>query len=284
MLFVGLVVAVGVNDSIAQDAETVDQPTSFTVESPRALSQAVLMLIERYGNVITYEDAPLVYGGDLQDLTNERHADLSYLKKPGAVREIVPFDETLTVHLPALSAMKDPENVAAVIEQMLKDHAIHNQGGRFRLQQTEGVFHIVPVGVRDVRGEWVSHRSLLEARISVPAGERSGPAMLDAICQAVSEATHTHVVVGYLPLNTLAPYRGVLAAQDEPARSVLLRVLAGSQRRFTWLLDYLPQMQQYSLSIILVPDRTAPSGPEPAPAVGPHRTSSAAVVPTDPGR
>jgi hypothetical protein len=248
------------------------------VESPRALSQAVLTLIETYGYLITYEDAPLTYSGDLQDVTNERHADLSYLKKPGAVREIIPLSETLTVPLLPPGAMNDPKNITAMIEQMLKEHAARNQGGRFRLQQTDGYFHIVPSEVRDSRGEWVSQASILEAKISIPKGERSGPVMLDTICKAISDATHTNVGVGHIPMNALEPYRSLLVAQDEPARNVLLRMLSGANRRFTWMLDYLPGMQQYSLSIVLVPDRAPP----PAPATPPSTSSPFEVPPDQP--
>jgi hypothetical protein len=258
------------NDGTAHGAEAPREATSFTVESPRALSEAVLILIQRYGYVITYEDAPLAYTGDLQDLTSERHGDLSYLKKRGAVRETVPLSETLTVNLPAPSDMNDPKNVAAVIEQMLMDHANHNQGGHFRLQQTEGYFHIVPSEVRDSHGEWVSHGSILEANISMPELEGPGAVLLDAICAAVGNATHTQVVVGSIPNNVLIPYRGVVSARSEPARVVLLRMLKDTERRLTWMLEYDASRGQYILSIVLVPDRAAPAAPS-------QSTPSAAV-------
>jgi hypothetical protein len=270
------------NDDTAHGAEPTNQATSFTVESPRALSQAVLMLIQRYGYVITYEDAPLTYTGDFHDYTSEIHSDLSYLKKSGTVREIAPTRETLTLNLMSSGAMSDPNNMASVIEQILKEHAVLNRGGRFRLQQTEGVFHIVPTEVRDARGEWVSHGSLLNAAITIPEIEGPSAMLLDAICAAVSKATHTHVLVGHVPMNAVADYRGVLAANGEPARNVLLRMLNGTERKFSWMLDYAPAMQQYYLSIVLVPDRAVPAAP--VRTVPPESTSSVAVVPWNPGR
>jgi hypothetical protein len=148
------------------------------------------------------------------------------------------------------------------------------------LQQTEGVFHIVPAEVRDSQGKWVAHESILDAKISVPELEGPGAVLLDAICTAVSDATHTHVVLGHVPMNALADYRGVLAANDEPARSVLLRMLNGTHRRFSWLLEYDAGMPEYILGIVLVPDRAGVA----APAAPPQSTSTAVGVPPDPGR
>jgi hypothetical protein len=258
-LFLNLVPVL--KDGMAHSADAADQAKSFTVESPRAPSEAVLLLIQRYGYVITYEDAPLAYSGDLQDLTSERHADLSYLKKPGAVREIVPHSETLTVNLPAPRDMSDPSNMAAVLEQMLETHEMSHQGGRFRLQQTEGVFHIVPTDVRDSHGKWVAHESILEAKISVAKLEGPVAILLVTICAAVSDATRTHVVLGHVPMDAPADYRGVLAANDEPARSVLLRMLNGTHRRLSWLLEYDAGMPEYIPGIILVPDRAGVAAP-----------------------
>jgi hypothetical protein len=243
----------------AADAEPADQATSFTVDGPRALSQAVLILIQQYGYAVTYEDAPLTYSDDLQDMTTQHHADLSYLKKPGAVREIAPVGETFTVHLPPPNSMNDPTDVAAVLRRMLKEHAASARGGRFRVLQADGVFHIVPTDVRDIHGEWVSHGSLLETKISVPEMRRSGAQMLDVICKAVSAATQSQIVVGAIPLNAFASVQGVWSAKDEAAREFLWRVLNSGDRKYTWELDYDPAMHHYFLSVILVRERPSPA-------------------------
>jgi hypothetical protein len=238
------------------------------------------MLTERYGYVITYEDAPLTYKEDLQDLTLERHADLSYLKKPGTVRELVPMSEALTIKPMPASAMNDPKNMLAVIDQMLKDHEVSNRGGRFHLQQTDGVFHIVPSEVRDSSGQWVLHAPVLDTKITLPELERSGPATLEAICKAVSDATHIPVGVGHIPINALASYHGVLAARDEPARNVLMRMLNGTGHRLTWLLEYDAGTQRYYLGVMQVPDRPSSTVPSPTTTTQPGvETKAAAKAP-----
>jgi hypothetical protein len=240
------------------DPAPADQTASFSVDGPRALSQAVLTLIQQYGYAVTYEDAPLTYGGDLQDMTSQTHVELSYLKKPGAVREIAPVGETFTVQLPPPTSMADPKEVAALLDRILKEHATSARGGRFRVQKEDGAFHIVPTEVRDIHGKWISHKSLLDTKISIGKLTRSGVLMLDAICKAISAATQSQVVVGAIPWNAFAPVQGVWSAKDEPARKTLWRMLNSGERKFTWILDYDPARRRYYLSVILVPER--PSG------------------------
>jgi hypothetical protein len=262
----------------ARSAEPANQASSITVDDPRAVATAVLLLIERYGYVITYEDAPLTYSEDLQDVTLERHADLSFLKKPGTVREIIPVGERLTLNLMPASAMTDSKNMAVVIGQMLKDHARSNQGARFRLHQTDGVFQIVPSEVRDSSGQWVAYTPVLDTKITLPGLDRSAAAMLDAICKAVSDAMHIHVVVGHIPVNTLASYHGILTASDEPARNVLMRALNDTGRRLVWGLDYDAATREYYLSIGLVPDRPSSDGLSPKPTQSSVQTKAASKV------
>jgi hypothetical protein len=281
----GNVVALA-SSSTACSAEATSQATSFTVEDPRAVAQTVLTLIERYGYVITYEDPPLVYAGDVQDLTAERHADMSYLKKPGAVREVVPMSETLTIKLPPPGSINNPQSMSALLEQVVQAHNANSHGGHLRLQQTEGVFHVVPFESKGPSGQWVSRGSLLDVSITLPESERSGAEMLDTICRAVSNATGAHVVVGHIPLNIVASYRGILVANDEPARSVLLRALSGTHRRLTWMLDYDAGAQRYYLSIVPVPNRATPPAPPPVSpaATSPSNSSVGDVGSPDPGR
>ncbi len=227
---------------------------SFTVDSPRAIEAAILQLMSRYGYPITYEDAPLEYSGDLQDVTEERHIDLTYLKNHGRVRETIPVDERLTVNLKATNATNEFSTLEGAIEQLLRDHTAANRGGRFRLERGDGILHIVPAEVRNSQGMWVKRESILDSIITIPPEERSMAVMLEAICKAVGAASNTEVVIGHLP-NTLGEQRSMAGASQERARDVLMSVLQPSNRRLTWMLDYTLPERKYYLSIGVVPDQ-----------------------------
>jgi hypothetical protein len=151
--------------------------------------------------------------------------------------------------------------------------------GRFRIEQAGDVFHIIPTRVRNERGDWVTQTSVLDARITLPRQEMNGYQMLNAITDAVSEATGIRVGLGSGPANSLFRHVGYLEADNEVARDVLLRTLHSMSDRFTWWLFYGPDVKWYALNVRVVAasemlDRAQfeppPADPDQPPAFGPR--------------
>jgi hypothetical protein len=150
--------------------------------------------------------------------------------------------------------------VAHLVDKILEGHAVRDGGGRFRVLRTGDVLHVVPSSVKDRQGNWGEQRSPLDARISLPRQEQSGLQMLDAVCAAVSGVEHVHVVAGMEPINLLRQYRAILSADNEPARLVLLRVLQGAHKNWTWSLLYDEGLDLYALNVRPLPDRAEATG------------------------
>lgn len=242
-----------------RDTATVDvsvDRVTFTVESARPVAKAVQTLVERYGQLITYEDPRYAFQEDLEDYTVRVRRDLSRYPSGKAPRVIGPRGGELTVS----SSSTDAE---AILPQLLQAQAASARGGRFRLERTDKFFHVVPAEIRDRNGNWAAQASVLDVSISLPDQERADYEMVAAICRAVSAAAHIKVAPGHIGLGVgieteAGPQRYRLRADSEPARAVLVRALeaiAPQRGRLTWLLFYGDEAtdNSYALNIMPVP-------------------------------
>jgi hypothetical protein len=234
-------------------ARSATEPAQTTsVDDPRPLHEAIQILESTYGYVITYEDPPYVYKGDLKDVTQEvrRTGDPRYQN----ASIVVPAGGTLHFSLPSKSSMSDPAAMGSVLAQLLQSHASLQRGGRFRLAQSDDVFHVIPVEVRDVHGGWQPLKPVLDYAITVPGIANADVLdMLQAICKALNDSSAQHVLVGAVPINLMLQHRGDLQATTEPARSVLSRALATTHSRVSWSLLHDVPLRAYFLNIMPLP-------------------------------
>jgi hypothetical protein len=227
---------------------------AIVVDDPRPISKSIQILISQYGYMITYEDPRYTYQGDLQDVTAQVRRDVNKWAPGKAPKVIGPRGGKLTLNLPPITKSQDMESTLNQLTQLESAN-----GGHFRVQQTDGVFHVVPTEVRDINGNWAPNTSILDVPISVPLEKRTEYGTINAICNAVSLAAHVNVRVGAGVGQGVAPDGDTplypLEASTESARGVLLRALAStSNRRRTWMLLYDFGEKAYFLSILAVPD------------------------------
>jgi hypothetical protein len=228
---------------------------STTVENPRPLAAAVDALQNTFGYVITYEDPPFAYQGDLEDRTSELDgADTEQTQTRRHTRRmLVPVGGTLTFAQPPIAAM-NRSAMAALLSQIATAHNSTSRGGRFSIVQTESVFHAVPVAVQDDKGNWVEGGSILDYPIEFPAQSRSCMETVALIAAMLGiQAKVGPVEIGNVPLGPLESARGVSYAANEPARAVLMRTLAQVNSRMTWRLLYDAGAQRYVLNIKSIP-------------------------------
>ena len=110
------------------------------------------MLVARYGYVITFEDPRRTYEGDLQDVTALVRNDLNKYQFGRVPKVTVPRGGRLTLQLPS-SASATTQEMASVLDQLMRIQSRRSEGGHFRVIQDEDVFHILPTEVRDRNGE-----------------------------------------------------------------------------------------------------------------------------------
>ena len=104
--------------------------------------------------------------------------------------------------------------------------------------------------VLDERGVQRAIGSLLDTPISLPAGDRPASRAIREIAAAVSKATGATILEGMLPLNVFQNSMVNIAADNEPAWSVLQRVLTGWLGPLAWRLPFDPGRRQYMLNIV----------------------------------
>jgi hypothetical protein len=271
-------------------AQAGQSATQLYIDDPRPVAKAAEELVARYGYVITYEDPPLAYEGDLQDVTTQVRRDLDRHPLGKAPKIVVPRGGSLTVRLPS-SASVNTQTIASVLGQLVSAHSIRNQGGRFRVVQVGDVFHVVPTEIRDRNGNWIAQSSVLDTPISLPMEDRSELEMIDAVVKAVSSAAHAKIYIsGGFGMGISVPDRPAsyrLGADNERARDVLMRALvllndpkAGTWRpqRQRWQMLYDSDDKTYFLDISPVPDQLSspatPSVPKTSTGSSPSGTNS----------
>jgi hypothetical protein len=210
------------------------------VGTGRPVAKAVEELVSRYGYVITYEDPLLAYDGDWRDVTTQVRKDLDRYPPGAAPKVMVPRGGTLNLTLPASHSIS-AETIASLLEQMVREQANTQQGGRFRVERDGEIFHVIPTEARDRAGNWAPQSPVLDARISLPTQDRDRMSTLPAITDALQAAVGVSVGMPFMGGidSPEHPRQYRLGAENERARAVLARALTliGSPTtRLTWLM------------------------------------------------
>ena len=131
------------------------------VDDARPLAAAIEALERRHGWIITYEDPPYVFAGDILDVTAQ-------VRKDGAMhqRVLVPAGGPFRFTYEA-SAAASKDASASMLEGLLEQYHASGNAGVFRLAQTGTVFHVIPARHRNALGASETTASLLDATISI---------------------------------------------------------------------------------------------------------------------
>jgi hypothetical protein len=254
--------------SFAADIDGVEQ--TLSISAPRPVAKAVEVLSDRHGLVITYEDPPYTFEGDLKDVT----AIVSRSPVQPGQRVLGPRSGQLNLTYSVSPATGKLEDADGLLRRVLDTH-LANGGSQFELIQQDDVFHVVPVMVKNSAGAWVATRPILDIPITVPVQPRSGAQMVDAICDALTASAKVRVVVGMAPDSALANDQVVDGGTNEPARDILSRSLkqlsketgrrlgAGEERQYVWQLLLDPSPKTYFLNLRLLPRQAEVVTPNP---------------------
>lgn len=243
----------------------------LAVDDARPVSRAIDEFIKQDPYLISYEDPRYEYSGDVRDVTEEIGA-----ARPGATRVIVPAGGTLDLRQLPITAKDQQSRISSTerkvvagqaLRQIVEMQASRNSGGRFVVEQSDQMLHVVPAFVRNDQGEWIALSSILKHEISIGRAERSAVEMLNEICSAVTEASGIKVVFASGPLRALHFARSIQEADNEPARDVLIRTLGQAGGHMTWKLWYGPSTPWYILNIVAVPQPVEPKQPSTSPSI-----------------
>jgi len=203
--------------------------TIIDVEGPRPLADVIRELERRHGWVVTYEEVPYEYAGDLVDVARSvrKYGDLS-------IPVLVPKGGRLSFAYP--EPLPNGKNEEAVLQDLLRQYRASGLPGEFGLARSGEIFHVIPRTSRNALGVEEGRHSALDARISIPEGDRTVDEMLTAIELAIYTETGWAIAVGGPVWNLFLQSRLVAGADKESARSVLLRTLHATRRQVSWQL------------------------------------------------
>lgn len=203
-------------------------------DSPRPLHAAAEALATQFGLRVNVEDPPYIHKDDVKDVTEE----VSRVPNPRR-RILVPRGGRLEVEF-ALRPGGSPRNVRALLESLVAQ-ANARFSFAYRLEAGNRSFTLVPTHTRDQFGRVVKIVPLLDRRVAIPAGKRPLAESARLMAESLSAQTGRRVsccqaFVAGVPWGLEEVF---FAARDEPARSVLERLIeAGLQGRpnpYYWL-------------------------------------------------
>ena len=204
------------------------QPRDINVVSARPLADVLLELQTRHHWVVTYEDSFYEFRDDVADVTASVRRDGSTEPKV-----FVPRDRLLQFTYQNAHIARPDVLMAALIEAY---HATSDAGDRFRLLRQGAVYHVVPAVGRNANGTRVTRQSRLDVRITLPERSWRTYYTIDAILAEVNRVSGTRLAMGTVPTNLLIQTGGMIAANDEAARDVLVRALALTATAVSWRL------------------------------------------------
>jgi hypothetical protein len=236
--------------AIASASAWQNQSVEINVNDPRPLAM-VEALERRYGWTVTYEDPAYLHASDLADLSYRVHKDDAPTKPRILGVRGGPF--RFTYMIPSEAA--EPQQ-RTLLDALLEQHHLSGNPGIFRVLRTGTVFHVVPSMRKGPDGVLEARGSILDAKISVADGERTVFDMFEEIVVAVNRSSGVKVMTGIVPMNLFMQARVAGGAQNESARTVILRTLESTKWKFSWQLLHDPTPPgMYALNVHVVPDR-----------------------------
>jgi hypothetical protein len=224
------------------------QDGAFDVTDPRPLERVADLLERKLGVPISYEDPVWTSSRDTMhaaDWPGNRGLAARY---PNWRGPLGPRGGTVTVVVPTTLDARQATNPAYVIQGALSSHETHGNHGQFTFVQFgENEFSIVPTKAEDKAGRLVDQVSPLDLKISFPEEERSLPATIDLISQAIRVRP---VRFDSSPETYSRAPRVRVGAENETAREVLARALRIPGRpKFSFRLNYMSDVQLYVIGL-----------------------------------
>jgi hypothetical protein len=223
-------VAVWAQDPELGHVEISSHEAVLTVDSPRPLDSVAKTLAQRYGIVINSEDPAYLYSGDMKDVTAETVRTM----RPG-LRVLVPKGGHLEVRFP-VTPEGSPRNPRGLLQAVI-DAANAQFPFAYRLDLDGDAYTFIPTTTRDAQGRVIGLPALLDRKITIPPGTRSIIEHAKLMTDALSAQTGFQIsccqgMIGGFPwgMDHVA-----FEARDEPARSVLLRLVRSVKGRYYYL-------------------------------------------------
>ena len=251
------IVALAASSAIPQTVDLTRPVLSYSgriatlqVKGERCLYPILQSLSELYGWHITYEDAPLVYRGDLVDLTAP-----SYVPKDENDRALYPRGGLLSIsfEVPGVGQPPPKEKAGEIVTEVLNNYENNGFPGRYRLEIAKnGIMHVLPTEVKNREGVWSPVVPILNTEIKLEAQPNSNAdQVIGRIIRTLSQSTGFRIMDGPVADNRMHQTEITSAvALQGTARDVIDSVAIESGAALGWLLLYDPGLKWYALNIV----------------------------------
>ncbi len=201
------------------------------VNGPRPLAQALDALTQEYSWVVSYEDPRFTSKTELR------------VSKQG--EQTLPAGGQFSFQFRA----KKPDE-EKVLQLAVDSYNKSNNPGQFTLKKVgPDMFVAVGSAARDDKGEWLKEDAILDAPVTIPAGNRSVSETLSLICHAIAEKKGVDVNIGITPKRILDSTQVQLGGGAAPARDLVLQALASTNGHLYWRLLFDPNSKAYWLDV-----------------------------------
>jgi len=211
-----------ISEQFDQYGQSVITPTSITIKpSARPLSLLTERLQAVYGVPITYEDTKYV-GGEVADIAIHPGNAPSKTVIAKTIKERIAL--YVNIEVPPDGAPLDIRKKLAAKPLEEAVHSYNSQRGDevFTITESEKGFHVVARKFVDVSGKMAELKPFLDTPITLSEGTRSISEAVEEIAKALPG-----LGIGILPINLFLQKQTTISASNEPARSVLDRLLNG---------------------------------------------------------
>ena len=194
---------------------------TLSVSGHRPVDLAARKLVEEFGIAINVEDPVYLYRDDVEDIGATRSGGRLLVPKPSLLE--IPLD------VRADGALADVPQVV----RDLRDTANRQFPFAFRIDTDGSVFTLIATRTRDEQGRSVQLTPILDRHVTIPPGTRKIFEHVNLLTESLQQQTGVRVsccqaaVAGIPWGSTVVTFE----ATDEPARSILLRLLRSEPGR-----------------------------------------------------
>jgi len=205
-------------------------------------------LEKRFGWVITYEDPVYEHSSDVEQVTN-----LSRRSNDSSGRPILsPRPGAFAVDIELAPGRTTPANPLECVRRIVEAYNVSGNPGRFRVAQTDGMLHVLPIASNGVDGQIIRRRSILETPISITPGPHNAAAFLKEVVTAVESSNGVKIAIMSAPANLFATAMVQPDVTSGLALNMLARELHQLDASLSWRLMYSPTDHNYMLTIYRV--------------------------------
>jgi hypothetical protein len=199
------------------------------IASPRPLADVALALEKNFQRILTYEEAPYSYSGDItQDEAGRT------VPRAGRIELDYGPEDTLEV----------------VIQNAVKAHSRAGNPGVFEVRRQNEHFHVVPRVFRNEAGTTEEWLPLLDTSVTFDQAGENALEHVEHMLRSVSLSRRMSVVLGTVPTNALVQHRSLdQSYQNREARSLLLDLFRGMPTPLSWHLLNQPATREFVLNI-----------------------------------